>query len=149
MAKKSLGKTGDPKAEAGSQKATLQNISAVALLMEAEVMRGGSKKYGAYNWCEHPMRASTYHDAILRHFFAWWTGEDIDPESGLSHMAHLRACTGILLEQAHTGELIDDRPLALAPIGDLLNIIANRNKLEKKDARPHESRKEEVGGPRQ
>ena len=110
---KTLGATGDPKGEAGTAKQQLDNISLVAQYYEAAVMQTGAEKYGAYNWCDHPMKASTYYNAILRHLQAWWQGETYDPESGLPHMAHLRSCTGIILEQQESTKLIDDRPKTL------------------------------------
>ena len=111
-----LGATGDPKGETGAAKPGLGNISVVAQYYEGAVMQMGADKYGAYNWCDHPMKASTYYNAILRHLNAWWTGETLDPESGLPHIAHLRACTGILIDQEATDRLLDDRPKNLAPI---------------------------------
>ncbi len=112
-AKMSLGATGDPKGEAGAAKPQLDNISLVAQYYEAAVMQTGAEKYGAYNWCDHPMKASTYYNAILRHLQAWWQGETFDLESELPHMAHLRSCTGIIMEQQASGKLIDDRPKQL------------------------------------
>jgi hypothetical protein len=41
---------------------------------------------------------------------AWWDGQDIDPESGQSHLAHVRANMGILLDAEANGCLQDDRP---------------------------------------
>jgi hypothetical protein len=37
--------------------------------------------------------------AVLRHTFAWMRGESIDPESGLSHLAH--AACGLLFLLAY------------------------------------------------
>lgn len=121
--KQSLGNTNDPKREAGSKKVPLDNISLVAQYYEAAVMAQGATTYGAYNWCDHSMKASTYYNAILRHLNAWWGGEDIDPKSGLPHMAHIRANTGIILDQQEAGRLIDDRPKNLAPIEPVVEKI--------------------------
>ena len=113
---KSLGATGDPKGEAGAAKPGLDNISLAAQYYEGAVMKQGVDTYGAYSWCEHSMKASTYYNAILRHLSAWWQGEDLDPTSGLPHMAHIRASAGILIDQQETNRLIDDRPKRLAPL---------------------------------
>jgi hypothetical protein len=110
----SFGSTGDPKREAGSLKADVTNLSIAALLAEGEVMRQGAEKYGSYNWTVHSMRASTYYNAILRHLWAWWTGQDTDPDSGQSHLAHIRASCGILIEQQVAARLNDDRPREIA-----------------------------------
>jgi hypothetical protein len=40
----------------------------------------------------------------------WLDGQDDDSESGVSHLAHARACLGILLDAIATGHLVDDRP---------------------------------------
>lgn len=126
-----LGATGDPKGEAGAAKPGLGNISVVAQYYEGAVMAGGEIDYGPYNWCEHPMKASTYYEAILRHLNAWWTGEDMDPKSKLPHHAHIRASSGIILDQQAAGRMIDDRPKNLAPLKDAWDHI-NQVKAEKR-----------------
>ena len=121
----SYGATGDPKREAGQSKPSLAHIPPVALYLEGEVMRQGAEKYGAYNWADHNMKASIYHDAILRHLFAWWLGEDVDSESQISHLAHIRACCGILIDQHAASRLVDDRPKILAPLQPIWEGIQN------------------------
>ncbi len=118
-----LGKTGDPKREAGSKKPSLANLSTAAILLEAHVMQLGAEKYGAFNWAEHPMQATTYYSAILRHLFAWWGGEDNDAESGVSHLAHIRSCCGILIDQQLTERMIDDRPIEIAYATDVMEML--------------------------
>ncbi len=122
----SLGASGDPKGEAGAIKPGLGNISVAAQYYEGAVMKQGAETYGAYNWCDHPMKASTYYEAILRHLNAWWTGEDLDPKSGLPHMAHLRASGGIIIDQQGAGRLIDDRPKNMADIQPVWDKITHR-----------------------
>jgi len=122
--KKSLGATGDPKGEAGSSKPGLGNISVVAQYYEGAVMQMGADSYGAYNWCEHPMKASTYYNAILRHLNAWWLGQNLDPKSKLPHHAHIRASSGIIIDQQAAARMIDDRPRTLAPLQDAWDHIA-------------------------
>ena len=56
------------------------------------------------------MNASTYISATHRHFHSWVEGENIDPESGLHHLAHVAANIFILLDAILTKSLIDDRP---------------------------------------
>ncbi|MCK4828651.1 hypothetical protein KA005_73655 [bacterium] len=43
---------------------------------------------------------------------AWAEGEDLDPDSGESHLYHIRACCAIVLDSEMHGTLIDDRLLA-------------------------------------
>ena len=69
----------------------------------------GADKYGPFNWRLTGVCASTYVHAILRHLNAWRNGEDTDPESGRSHIAHVACCCNILLDAAACGTLDDDR----------------------------------------
>lgn len=77
---------------------------------DAAVLSHGADKYGKRNWRVDPIKATTYEAAILRHFMAYfYDGEDIDPDSGLNHLYHIRACCGIMLDSEGHGTLIDDR----------------------------------------
>lgn len=49
---------------------------------------GEGKKYPARNW-EKGMPHMTVYASLLRHLFAWANGEDVDPESGHLHAAHV------------------------------------------------------------
>lgn len=100
----------NPKTAHGVKKTPLHLIPPPALEAEAWVFGLGAQKYGAYNWREHTVSASVYQAAALRHLLAWWNGEGTDPESGQSHLAHARACLGILLDAGACGKLNDDRP---------------------------------------
>ena len=102
----------NPKTQYGDRKPPLHLIPPVALVAEAGVFKLGARKYGAYNWREKTVSSSVYQGAALRHLCAWWDGEETDPESGESHLAHARACLGILIDAAANGKLNDDRPLA-------------------------------------
>jgi len=53
--------------------------------------------------------ASTYVNAILRHLNAWRDGENLDPESGISHLAHVACSCNILMDADYCGTLQDDR----------------------------------------
>jgi hypothetical protein len=48
------------------------------------VLQYGANKYDDRNW-EHGMDWHRPFSACLRHLFAWWQGEELDPESGLPH----------------------------------------------------------------
>lgn len=52
-----------------------------------EVLTFGAAKYAKNNWqlCEDRSR---YKDALLRHIYAYLSGEVKDPESKLDHLAH-------------------------------------------------------------
>jgi len=53
----------------------------------AEVLTYGAKKYKPNNWREVD-DATRYIDALYRHLEAWRSGEEVDEESGLPHLAH-------------------------------------------------------------
>ena len=40
---------------------------------------------------------------MCRHIFAWWGGEDKDPETGFSHLAHAACCLLFLMEFQRNG----------------------------------------------
>ena len=52
------------------------------------VLRYGAKKYKFENWKKEGFQYSRAYNALLRHIFAFWRGEDVDPESGMSHIDH-------------------------------------------------------------
>ena len=71
-----------------------------------------ARKYGPFNWRSTNVKATVYVAAARRHLAQWLDGQDDDRESGMSHLAHARACLGILLDASATGHLVDDRPPA-------------------------------------
>ena len=79
------------------------------LLDWAEVLTMGAKKYADRNWEKGLIWSRCYADA-LRHLTSWWDGEDTDPESGLSHLAHVMCNISFLLEFTHTHPELDNRP---------------------------------------
>lgn len=75
----------------------------------AEVMTLGAKKYEAWNWTKGLPWMRTY-AAVMRHMYLWASGEDKDPESGLSHLAHAAANIMFLTTWSRTKKDLDDRP---------------------------------------
>jgi hypothetical protein len=67
-----------------------------ALREIAKVMTYGAKKYSRLNW-RKGMDWSRCADAALRHIFSWIDGEDKDPETGFSHLAHAACCLIFLI----------------------------------------------------
>jgi hypothetical protein len=53
----------------------------------ARVYDFGARKYAAHNWRKGYEWNKSF-SALMRHMWAFWRGEDLDPESGLSHIAH-------------------------------------------------------------
>lgn len=58
-----------------------------ALAQVARVYSYGAEKYDRNNWRKGYAWHLSY-DAMQRHLHAFWGGEDLDPESGLPHLAH-------------------------------------------------------------
>lgn len=70
-----------------SDKSAVDQIPTDVLMEWGEVFKMGAKKYGRDNW----KKGTDWHEfygSALRHLFKFWQGEDVDPESGLSHLAH-------------------------------------------------------------
>lgn len=109
----------NPKDKIGRTKPSPHLIPAPAIMQEARVMGLGAAKYGPYNWRDKTVAASVYVSAAYRHLMTWFDGEDTDRESGASHLAHARACLGILLDAESQRKLVDDRP----PAGGTASLI--------------------------
>lgn len=90
-----------------SDKPRMDLIDSRAIFELAKVLTVGAKKYPAHNW-RAGLHKSRLIAAALRHLFAYLGGEDRDPESGLSHVAHAMCCCMFLLGLEHRPEL-DDR----------------------------------------
>lgn len=106
------------KAAAAKDKPSTYTIPPIAILALGAAMKCGADKYGAFNWRTTDVTASTFIDAINRHFLAWQTGENNDPESYISHLAHIMANCAILLDVMHEGEFVDDRSSCPPIIGN-------------------------------
>jgi hypothetical protein len=89
----------EPGRKDDQQKNRVDLLPVDALQEVAKVLTHGANKYGDYNWSS----GISYHrcyGALLRHMFAWWIRQDVDPETGLSHLAH--ACCNVLFLLAFT-----------------------------------------------
>jgi len=91
-----------------SGKAPMNLLSREALEQTAMVMEFGKDKYAAHNW-RKGFAWSRPLSAAMRHLMAFNDGEDKDPESGLSHLAHAACCIMFLLEFEKTHKHLDDR----------------------------------------
>jgi hypothetical protein len=93
----------------GIKQAQLGAIDPSALLEVAKVAGFGAEKYDRYNFLRgYPWSLSF--DAMQRHALAYWGGEDLDPESGISHMAHVAWHALAMIAFAQRGVGTDDRP---------------------------------------
>ena len=73
-------------------------------------MLEGSRKYGRHNYRVVGVRAFVYIDACMGHLTQWWEGEDIDKESGLSHITKAMGCLAVLRDAMINDLYVDDRP---------------------------------------
>lgn len=80
----------------------------------AQVYTMGAKKYADRNW-EKGIRWGRIFAAIMRHLWAFWRGEDMDPESGLPHPVHAAWGCFTLLEYMNTHRELDDRTTTATP----------------------------------
>lgn len=86
----------------------LDLIPTAPLEQVGHVLALGAAKYGTYNWCSGTRWGRLYR-ALLSHAWAWWRGEDLDPESGRSHLAHCICCLLFLMEYQRNKWGEDDR----------------------------------------
>lgn len=100
--------TAGRKDDQGKLRWDLLPIPAVSEIIK--VLTSGSIRYGAWNWAGG-IDYSRVYAAALRHLTAWWDGEDLDPDSNISHLAHAGCCILFLLTYSLLGyNKYDDRP---------------------------------------
>jgi hypothetical protein len=113
LGKSSVKKDTNPKDALGIRKVPFSTVPMGVVAQTGLAMMEGGRKYGRHNYrgAKVPaVRASVYFDANFRHMTAWWEGEDIDPDSGLSHVIKAIASLTVLADAMMTGQLEDDRP---------------------------------------
>ena len=74
----------------------------------ARVLTYGAQKYDSDNW-RRGFNYSVPYACLMRHLTAWQDGEDLDPESGLSHLDHAIANLAMLIEFERECPHLDDR----------------------------------------
>jgi hypothetical protein len=109
----------NPKTQYGLAKPGISKVPPLSIFYIGQVMEVGAAKYGPMNWRKDHVSASVYYDAAMRHLMAWWDGQECDPETGHTHLAHAAANLCILIDAEYSYQLIDDRPLA----GDAASFI--------------------------
>lgn len=97
--------------EVKAAKPQLSLIPPTALRQEARAMENGLK-YGRCSYRKPGIiTANGMADAMMRHIQDWLEGEDDAPDSGVHHLAHVRAGAGILLDLIERDILTDDRDI--------------------------------------
>lgn len=100
----------NPKKAFGDAKPGIGNVPASVLQELGPAMDEGAEKYGRYNWRDTSVQAETYYNSTIRHLMQWWEGEDIDPDSGISHVTKAIAGLFVLRDAMIHEKFIDDRP---------------------------------------
>ena len=81
-----------------SKKVPVHLLPPDALWEIAKVLGFGAQKYDEWNWYRG-IKYSRLIGACMRHLWQWWRRQDIDSESGLSHLAHAGCCLLFLLQE--------------------------------------------------
>lgn len=100
----------NPKQSVGIKKRSSSVVSQAVMAEVGVGMMEGARKYGRHNWRAAGAMASVYYDATRRHLDDWWEGEDIDPDSGLSHITKAICSLTVLRDSMIHGKFRDDRP---------------------------------------
>ncbi len=103
----------NPKDALATKKFPMHCVSCAVLAEMGLGMMEGGRKYGTHNYREKGVRASVYFDAAIRHLYQWWEGEDIDSDSGLSHVTKALTTLCVLRDGQLMGNVVDDRPIQL------------------------------------
>ena len=81
-----------------------------AIFALGEVLSAGAEKYASRNW-ELGMAYSRMFGSAQRHLWAYWGGEEIDEETGLSHLSLALCRIAMLIAYRERGIGDDDRGL--------------------------------------
>ena len=81
-----------------SEKPKMNLLPPKAIVEISKVLTFGAEKYDAENWRKLDDLQNRYTAGALRHIFAHMDGEDLDPETNLSHLAHAMCCLLFKLE---------------------------------------------------
>jgi hypothetical protein len=101
----------NPKDAIGSRKVPMSAVPAGVLLeLGLALLEGAVKGYGRHNYRVAGVRSSIYYDAAMGHLMDWWEGDDIDADSGLSHVTKAMASLTVLRDAMLQDMLTDDRP---------------------------------------
>lgn len=90
-------------------KARFELIPSAPLKQLAEVYTMGAEKYAPRQW-EQGMDWGRLYAAAHRHLNAFWSGQDLDEESALPHLAHAAWNLFALMEYMETRPEFDNRP---------------------------------------
>ena len=93
----------DQSAKADKGKLELSLVNPQLVKAVAEVRMYGTEKYGdSENW--RKVEPKRYIDALYRHLLAYIEGNEVDEESGLSHLSHMACNISFLLDREYLKE---------------------------------------------
>lgn len=101
----------NPKDIIGVLKAPVSTLSGQVLWEIGLGMLEGARKYGRHNYRAMGVSATVYYDAAVGHLMDWFEGEDIDSDSGMSHVTKAITALVVLRDSMLMGNWIDDRPM--------------------------------------
>jgi hypothetical protein len=134
--RETLVKQSNPKDAIGSLKVPYHLLPAPVIAEMALGMLEGACKYGAFNYRVIGVRFSVYYSACRRHLDAFLEGEDIDPDSQLSHITKAITSLVVIRDAMIRGKMHDDRPPGTRGFMAKLNAIAKAIVGRYPDAKP-------------
>lgn len=114
----------NPKDLVGVRKSPMSTVPANVMMEVGVAMLEGAVKYGRHNYRAMGVRNSVYYDGTMRHLMSWWEGEDLDPDSGVSHITKAIASLVVLRDAMMNDMVTDDRPPRPKPFINDLNARA-------------------------
>ena len=94
-----------------SEKPKMNLLPPKAIVEISKVLTFGAAKYDAENWRKLDDLQNRYTAGALRHIFAHMDGEELDPETNLSHLAHAMCCLLFKLEiELENAKSEEERP---------------------------------------
>jgi hypothetical protein len=99
----------NPKDVQGSAKPNISIVPPSPMWEVCVALTEGALKYGPWNWRKQKISETIYVDAAIRHCTQYLAGEDVDPESGLSHITKAIAGLIILRDAQIHGCSVDNR----------------------------------------
>ena len=94
-----------------SEKPKMNLLPPKAIVEISKVLTFGAAKYDAENWRKLDDLQNRYTAGALRHIFAHMDGEELDPETNLSHLAHAMCCLLFKLEiELENAKIEEEKP---------------------------------------
>ena len=94
-----------------SEKPKMNLLPPKAIVEISKVLTFGAAKYDAENWRKLDDQQNRYTAGALRHIFAHMDGEQLDPETNLSHLAHALCCLLFKLEiELENAKIEEEKP---------------------------------------